>query len=562
MSNNTKFRAISTISSSIKTNHNNNNPSSTTNAASIYTLLTSKSKTLQQIHALIIHKGLEQDPYLISKFISLSKSYTYSSSIFNRITNPTTILYNSLLHVSSPHPHHTFSLFLRMKLHDPLLLDSYTFLPMITVCANECWFYTGQAVHGSSLKYGVDKDLYVSTKFIHFYDKCGYILYARKVFDQMTVRNVVSWTTIVVAYAGGGDMVEAKRLFDLMPVRNIASYNALITGFAKSGDMVNARKLFDAMVKKDVVSYTSMLDGYAKMGDMDSAKFLFEQTPNKDIVAWSALINGYGQNGQPDKALEIFDRMSQQNVKLDEYVMVHLMSACSQVGRLDLAERVESYLSKSNIDISKHRVLTALIDMNAKCGNIDRAMFLFESIPKKDVYSCSSVIQGLSIHGRGEQAVSFFDKMLCEGLVPDKAAFTVILTACSRSKLVEEGWHFFDIMKNKYKIDPSPVHYACMVDLLGRSGQLRTGYELIKSMPVQPDLCAWGALLGACKLHGDSELAGLVANKLFELEPQNAGNYVLLSNIYAAEGRWLDVDLLRNKMKERGVQKIPGRSWI
>ncbi|KAK9289721.1 hypothetical protein L1049_007880 [Liquidambar formosana] len=200
--------------------------------------------------------------------------------------------------------------------------------------------------------------------------------------------------------------------------------------------------------------------------------------------------------------------------------------------------------------------------MNAKCGNMERATKLFEEMPKRDIISYCSMIQGLSIHGHGAQAVGLFARMLNEGLTPDDVAFTVILIACSRAGLVEEGCHYFDCMRHQYSIVPSPDHYACMVDLLGRSGRLKAAYELIKSMPVEPHACAWGALLGACKLHCDIELGELVAGRLFELEPQNAGNYVLLSNIYAAADRWLDVSLVRYKMKERGIRKIPGCSWI
>ncbi|XP_062117016.1 putative pentatricopeptide repeat-containing protein At5g37570 [Humulus lupulus] len=169
---------------------------------------------------------------------------------------------------------------------------------------------------------------------------------------------------------------------------------------------------------------------------------------------------------------------------------------------------------------------------------------------------------GLSIHGCGEQAVSLFHMMLNEGLIPDEVAFSVILTACSRSGLVEDGRQLFHLMKNEYSIAPSQDHYACMVDLLSRSGRLKEAYEILSSMPMEPSSASWGALLGACKLHCDVELGELVASRLIELEPQNAGNYVLLSNIYAATDRWLDVSLVRSKMREKSVKKIPGRSWI
>jgi pentatricopeptide repeat protein len=193
---------------------------------------------------------------------------------------------------------------------------------------------------------------------------------------------------------------------------------------------------------------------------------------------------------------------------------------------------------------------------------MEKAVKLFEDMPRRDLIPCCSLIQGLSIHGRGVEAVELFNRMLDEGLIPDTVAFTVILTACSRGGLIEDGWHFFDTMKNKYSVVPSPNHYACMVDLLSRAGQLRAAYDLLKSMPLKPHACAWGALLGACKLHGDVELREEVANRLLELEPEKAGSYVLLSNIYASANQWLDVSIVRDEMKERGIRKIPGCSYI
>ncbi|KAK3042817.1 hypothetical protein RJ639_001090 [Escallonia herrerae] len=193
---------------------------------------------------------------------------------------------------------------------------------------------------------------------------------------------------------------------------------------------------------------------------------------------------------------------------------------------------------------------------------MDRATMLFEEMPKRDLISYCSMIQGLSIHGRGAQAVGLFARMLNEEVAPDDVAFTVILTACSHAGLVKEGCHYFDAMINDYSIVPSPDHYACMVDVLGRSGKLKAAYELIKSMPVEPHTGAWGALLGACNLHGDIELGKEIADRLFELEPLNAGNYVALSNIYAAADRWVDVSSVRSKMSERGVRKVLGCSRI
>lgn len=521
---------------------------------------------LQQVHAQIIHKGLEQDFFLITQFICLANtlsSLSYSTSVFDRVEGPSSHLWNSLIKGCCDRSNcvDTVSLFVRMKREEGVA-DRYTYPSVLKACASEGKVWEGRAIHASAVRCGADGNVFVGTSLIDLYGKCRQIVCARKVFDEMAERNVVSWTAMVVGYASVGDMVEAYNLFDQMPHRNLVSWNVIITGFVKLGDLTNARRVFDQMPEKNVVSFTTMIDGYAKSGDMASARFLFEQAPAKDIVMWSALISGYAQNGLPNQAVKTFLEMSTMNVKPDEFVMVSLMSACSQVGCLELAEWVDSYLNHSSIDIHQPHVLAALIDMNAKCGNMERATSLFEKMPKRDLISYCSMIQGLSIHGRGNQAVVLFNKMLNEGLAPDEVAFTVILTACSSSGLVEEGEHFFESMRHKYGLIPCPDHYACMVDLLSRSGRLEEAYELLQSMPVEPHAGAWGALLGACKLHCNVELGELVANRLFLLEPQNAANYVLLSNIYAAFHRWLDVSVVRNRMNERGIKKIPGISSI
>ncbi|CAI8614893.1 unnamed protein product [Vicia faba] len=544
--------------------------SSPRSAASIATLLKAckRIQHLQQVHASIVQRGLEQDQFLISHFISLANTFptsalSYSTTVFDRVLNPSTFLWNTLIrmHCQKCLFFDTLSAFIRMKA-EAALPDRYTYPSVIKACSGTCKVLVGKSVHGSVLRCGLDGDVFVGTSLIDMYGKCGEIDDARKVFDGLSQRNVVSWTAMVVGYVTVGDVVEAKRMFDEMPSRNVASWNAMIRGFVKVGDLSSARGVFDSMPEKNVVSFTTLIDGYAKAGDMAAARFLFEQAAEKDIVAWSALISGYVQNGQANQALTVFLEMESMNVKPDEFILVALMSAVSKLGHLDLAQWVDSYVGKSSIDLQQDHVIAALVDMNAKCGNMERALKLFQEMPKRDLVSYCSMIQGFSIHGHGEDAVNLFNRMLMEGLIPDEAAFTIVLTACSHSGLVDEGWYYFNSMEEKYGISPTPDHFACMVDLLSRSGQLRDAYELIKSMHVEPNAGAWGALFGACKRQGDSELGETVANHLFELEPLNAANYVLLSNIYASADRWKDVSLVRTKMKERGVRKIPGSSKI
>ncbi|KAL5976459.1 putative pentatricopeptide repeat-containing protein [Asimina triloba] len=513
-------------------------------------------RSLEQIHTHIIRRGFEQDNLLITRFVGFCNSFSaapYAVSVFDRVSRPNIYLWNSILKGSCENSvlKNTISLFRRMKRSDTLP-DCYTFPSLLKACSHVSAVWEGRAIHCAILRCGVDADLYVQTGLVDFYGKSMEIGCARKVFDGMSLRNEVSWTAMIVGYACTGDIGAARELFDEMPSKNIATWNAMVDACAKRGDLKNARKLFDEMPERNVISYTSLIDGYAKAGDMASARFLFDQSVERDIFSWSALISGYAQNGQPNEAVKIFFEMCEKNIKPDEFIMVGLMSACSQIGNLELAKWVESFITQNAIDPSQAHVATALIDMNAKCGNMERAMQLFGTLKSRGLISYCSLIQGLSIHGFGSEAVKLFSKMLGDGLVPDSAAFTVVLAACSHEGLVEEGCQYFESMKNEYGIVPSPDHYACMVDLLSRAGRLRDAYDLIKSMPIEPHPTAWGALLGACRLHCDIELGETVASRLFELEPQNAANYVLLSNIYAAADKWAHVSNIRARMTERG----------
>ncbi|THG17443.1 hypothetical protein TEA_006833 [Camellia sinensis var. sinensis] len=451
-------------------------------------------RNLEQVHTQIIHKGAEQDHFVITRFISLCTSLfsniSYASSVFDRVLQPNIYLWNTLIKGYCKHSSlaQCISVFLRMKQSGNVVPDEYTFPSLLKACSSELALKEGQAIHGLIVRYGTEHDVFVGSSLVDLYGKCREIEFARKVFDGMCVRNEVSWTSMIVGYVNAGDLIEAKKLFDVMPKRNM--------------------------------------------------------------------------NGQPNEAVEIFLKMQSMNIKPDEFIVVSLMSACSQIGSLEQAKWVDSYVSQSSLDLHQVHVLAALIDMNAKCGNMGRATMLFEKMPKRDLVCFCSMIQGLSIHGHGVQAVSLFRRMINEGITPDDVAFTVILNACSHAGLVEEGCRFFDSMINEYSLVPSTYHYACMVDLLGRSGKLRAAYELLKSMLVEPHAGAWGALLGACKLHNDIELGEEIAAQLFEIEPHNACSYVLLSDIYAAADRWLDVSFLRSQMIEMGVKKKPGRSLI
>ncbi|KAK9137645.1 hypothetical protein Sjap_008239 [Stephania japonica] len=415
---------------------------------------------------------------------------------------------------------------------------------------------------------------------------------ARELFDIMPDRNVVSWTAMLCGYAKTGNMVEAQILFDKMPIRDMASWKVMISGYMDVGNfsvacctfnempsrdigswnimisgLCKARRLdfaielFDRMPSRNGASWCIMIDGYVKAGDVDNARLLFDRMNEKNLVSWSTMIAGYAKNGQASHALELFNQFKHLGIEPDETFIITIISVCSQLGILDIAEAIVSnYVQCTHF--SNLHLVTSLIDMYSKCGSVERSLQVFEKVDKKDLFCYSAMIAAFANHGRGQEAITLFHEMLSHNIKPDGVAFLGILTACNHGGLVYEGKKWFELMRKEFDVPPLEKHYACLVDLLGRAGCLNDAYEVIKNMPMEPHSVVWGSFLSACRAHRNVELAEVAASWLFEIEPDNSGNYILLSTIYAAAGRWDDVAKVRTLLRKRGVRKNRGSSWI
>nr|DAD33455.1 TPA_asm: hypothetical protein HUJ06_012306 [Nelumbo nucifera] len=426
---------------------------------------------------------------------------------------------------------------------------------------------------------------------------------AQKLFVEMPQRDVISWNTMISAYAKAGNLETAQKLFNEMPKRNLVSWNALIAGFSQNGWNDEALSAFAQMLRSGIspdnttilsvasavsgaispdptaveriISFakstnsisvsTAVLNLYAKLGRIDDARKVFYEIPEKDLVTWNAMIGGYTQNQRPVEAVKLFREMQAEckdSVKPDGVTMVSLIAACSQMGALGLGEWVHTYIEKNGVEMDVF-LATALVDMYAKCGDIDRSWHLFQGMPTKDLASWNAMIKGLAMHGQGKKALEIFSLMERTGVVPNDITFVGLLNACSHGGgLTAEGLELFNLMQSRYSIVPRLEHYGCVVDLLGRAGRLADAYEFVRSMPIKPDKVVWGALLGACRSHQNVKLAEEAVRMLVELDPSHDGNYVLLSNVYASAGKWRDVSRVRAQMKVQQVQKTPGCSAV
>lgn len=339
----------------------------------------------------------------------------------------------------------------------------------------------------------------------------------------------------------------------------------LVDAYARGGDVVSAQKLFDAMSVRSLVSLTAMLTCYAKHGMLKEARVLFEGMGVKDVVCWNVMIDGYAQHGDPNEALVLFRRMLGKNVRPNEITVLAVLSSCGQLGALESGRWVHSYVKNNGVGVGVKvnvRVATALVDMYSKCGSLEDARKVFDAIEGKDVVAWNSMIMGYGIHGFSDEALGLFHEMCCVGVKPSDITFVAVLTACAHAGLVEKGLEVFDLMRDRYKMEPKVEHYGCMVNLLGRAGRVREAYDLVRSMEVEPDPVLWGTLLWACRIHNDVSLGEEIAEFLVSNDLASSGTYVLLSNMYAAAGNWVGVAKMRSLMKGSGVEKEPGCSSI
>lgn len=342
---------------------------------------------------------------------------------------------------------------------------------------------------------------------------------------------------------------------------NLVLENALIDMYVACGKMNVALEIFEDMKIRDVISWTTIVKGFCNLGQVDLARNYFDEMPERDYISWTAIIDGYVRVNRFKEVLELFREMQSSNIKPDEYTMVSILTACAHLGALELGEWIKTYIDKNKIKNDTF-VRNALIDMYFKCGNVEKGLRVFNAMLHRDKFTWTAVIVGLAINGHGKEALDMFSKMLISAIVPDKITYLGVLCACTHSGMVDEGRKLFSSMITQHGVDPTVAHYGCIVDLLGRAGHLKEAYEVIQNMPMKPNSVVWGTLLGACRMHKDAELAEVAAKQMLDLEPENSAVYVLLCNIYAACNKWESFREVRQTMMDRGIKKTPGCSLI
>ncbi|CAA7405685.1 unnamed protein product [Spirodela intermedia] len=340
--------------------------------------------------------------------------------------------------------------------------------------------------------------------------------------------------------------------------------NALIHFYSLAGDLPAARRLLETSATTDVVSFNTLITGYCRSGNSAAARKLFDEMPQRNGISWTAMISGHVHCGEEREALSLFSAMQSSGVPPMAATLVSVLSACAQLGALEQGRWVHRHLRVSGGGAATINVFlgTALIDMYAKCGEVDAAVAVFEAMPERNLLSWTTLIGGLAVHGRGTAALRLFEQMETSGVAPDDVAFVAALSACSHAGLLDDGRRIFAAMRRRYGVEPKLEHYGCLVDLLARGGRLTEAMAAVEEMPVSPDGRIWSALMAGCRFHGDAKLAERVAERLVALEPDNGGVYVLLANVYGAAGRHGEAVRVRGAMRRRCLGKAPGWSSV
>eukprot|EP01018_Ginkgo_biloba_P029185 Gb_18412 [translate_table: standard] len=527
----------------------------------------------KEIHAHIIRGGYQVDLFIETALVDMYAKcgkLEIAHKLFDKMSKRDVASWSAMIagYSQSGHANQALRLFHQMQLAN-VKPNRVTIVSVLPACAKVGALQQGKDIHTYIIKNGLEIDISVGTALLAMYAKCGDIVLARQLFDRMSNRDVVSWNAMATGYSQSGFAHEALALLYQMQLTGIKPDSVTVASVLpacaylvalQEGKQIHAYVIRSGL-ELDASVGNALIGMYAKSRCIEIAQHIFHKMPKRDVVSWNAMIAGYAQNGQPNEALTVFHEMQQTDMKPNRVTIVSVLPACADLAALQQGKDIHNYIIKNGFE-SDVTVRTGLVVMYSKCGSIDVACQVFDKMLKRDLVSWNAMIAGYGMHGYGEDALALFKQMQQTRVKPDHITFICVLSACSHAGLVDEGRQYFDCMNQDYCIRPRAEHYACMVDLLGRAGHLDEAESFINQMPLEPDAGVWGALLGACRIHCNVELGERVSERLLELEPKNAGNYVLTSNIYAAAGRWHDVAKLRTILKDKGLKKLPGCSWI
>lgn len=526
-----------------------------------------EARLVRQLHALASRAGIAADVFVGNALVtaySRGGSLDAARKVFEEMPARDLVSWNAMvcgLAQDGECPAEVIQVFLRMLRHGGVRPDRISVCSVIPACGGEGKLELGRQIHGFAVKLGVEGHVSIANVLVAMYYKCGTPGCARSLFEFMGERDVISWTTVMSM-----DGEDAVSLFNGMRRDGVApnevTFVAMLSAMpgdcpAREGQMIHAVCLKTGLSDK-AAAVNSLITMYAKLRLLDDARMVFGLMPHPEIIAWNALISGYAQNEMCQDALEAFLSMVK-IMKPNETTFASILSAVTAVQTVSMAygQMYHCQTLKLGLGASEY-VSGALIDMYAKRGSLEESWKAFGETVHRSLIAWTAIISANSKHGNYDAVVSLFSDMVRSGVAPDGVVLLSVLTACRYSGFVSLGREIFDSMAAELW----PEHYACVVDMLGRAGRLEEAEELMLQMPSGPSVSALQSLLGACRIHGNTDVGERVAGVLTETEPTESGAYVLLSNIYAEKGDWGAVARVRRRMRERGVKKEVGFSWV
>ncbi|XP_042754153.1 pentatricopeptide repeat-containing protein At3g49170, chloroplastic isoform X2 [Lactuca sativa] len=457
--------------------------------------------------------------------------------------------------------------------------NKFTFVSVLKAIGKLHDVNKGKHVHKCIVESDMESDVFVGTSLIDMYSKCGDISDARFVFETnfITCSLNMPWNAMLSGYIQCNCIQEALELYIRMCESNIKSdvytYCSVFTAIATMKSLRLVRQVHGIVKKSGYESYdndndtvslsvrNAIGDAYAKCGSLEDVKTVFDKVKERDVVSWTILMSCYSRCLQWEEALVIFSEMRKDGFTPNQFTFSNALVACASLCFLEYGRQLHGLIWKTGWNTDKC-IESGLIDMYAKCGSLNDAKIVFESVNNHDVVTWTSIISSYAQHGDVVNALEMFKKMKDHGFEPNSITMLCVLFACSHGGRVEEGLYYFKTMKEIYNLVPQMEHYSCVVDMLGRVGRINDAYEFIKKMDVEPNVMVWENLLGACRVYGNIELGEIAAKKIISINPHDSSPYVLLSNAYVQRGSFMEGIGVRNVMKERGVKKEAGCSWI
>lgn len=451
-------------------------------------------------------------------------------------------------------------------------LDEGTFVPLLTLLNNSKLLATTMQLHAKIVKHGMEFHNTAHNAMITSYAECGAVKDAEKVFYSVGgTLDLVTWNSMIAGYLVHGQETPLFKIFVQMQGLgfdpDMYTYTSIISSCFNEAHQNQGKSLHGLVIKRGLEKLipvsNSLISMYFKINGrtMKDAMAVFESMDSKDSMSWNSILTGLSQAGHSEIALKLFGDMHTLQVMIDHYAFSAVLRSCSDLATLQLGQQVHVVVLKYGFE-SNEFVASSLIFMYSKCGIIEDARKSFEATTKDSTITWNSLIFGYAQHGQGKVALDIFNLMRERKVSMDHITFVAVLTACSHMGLVEEGCEILKCIESDYGIPLRMEHYACGIDLYGRAGRIDEVRALLNSMPFKPDAMVLKTLMGACRICGDIELASQVAGQLLELEPEEHSTYVLLSSIYSHLRRWDDKASVTKLMKERGVKKVPGWSWI